>query len=62
LHTRSYLTQYYFPTHVAHGNPEQLPEKAWAQFKIDFANAHREFRVTNHTAQQSGFHNDVHLT
>jgi hypothetical protein len=30
--------------------------KTWAQFKIDFANAHREFRLTNQTAQQSGFH------
>jgi hypothetical protein len=28
----------------------------WAQFKIDFATAHREFRLTNQTAQQSGFH------
>jgi flagellar biosynthesis/type III secretory pathway protein FliH len=26
------------------------------QFKIDFATAHREFRLTNKTAQQSGFH------
>jgi hypothetical protein len=30
--------------------------KTWAQFKIDFATDHREFRLTNHTAQQSGFH------
>jgi hypothetical protein len=28
----------------------------WAQFKIDFATAHPEFRLTNQTAQQSGFH------
>jgi hypothetical protein len=28
----------------------------WEQFKIDFATAHREFRLTNQTAQQSGFH------
>jgi hypothetical protein len=28
----------------------------WAQFKLDFATAHREFRLTNQTAQQSGFH------
>jgi hypothetical protein len=28
----------------------------WAQFKIDFATAHREFCLTNQTAQQSGFH------
>jgi hypothetical protein len=30
--------------------------KSWAQFKLDFATAHREFRLTNQTAQQSGFH------
>jgi hypothetical protein len=30
--------------------------KTWAQFKIDFATAHREFRLTNQIAQQSGFH------
>jgi hypothetical protein len=30
--------------------------KTWAQFKIDFSTAHREFRLTNQTAQQSGFH------
>jgi hypothetical protein len=30
--------------------------KTWAQFKIDFSTAHRKFRLTNQTAQQSGFH------
>jgi hypothetical protein len=30
--------------------------KTWAQFKLDFATAHREFRLTNQTTQQSGFH------
>jgi hypothetical protein len=30
--------------------------KTWAQFKLDFATAHREFHITNQTAQQSGFH------
>jgi hypothetical protein len=30
--------------------------KMWAQLKIDFATARREFRLTNQTAQQSGFH------
>jgi hypothetical protein len=30
--------------------------KTWAQFKSDFATAHRESRLTNQTAQQSGFH------
>jgi hypothetical protein len=33
-----------------------IAAKIWAQFKIDFATAHREFRLTNQTAQQSGFH------
>jgi hypothetical protein len=28
----------------------------WAQLKLDFATALREFRLTNQTAQQSGFH------
>jgi predicted RNase H-like nuclease (RuvC/YqgF family) len=28
----------------------------WAQFKLDFATARREFLLTNQTAQQSGFH------
>jgi hypothetical protein len=30
--------------------------KTWAQFKLDLATAHREFRLTNQTAHQSGFH------
>jgi hypothetical protein len=30
--------------------------KTWAQLKIDFSTAHREFRLTNQTAQESGFH------
>jgi hypothetical protein len=33
-----------------------IAAKTWAQFKIDFSTAHREFRLTNQTAQQSGFH------
>jgi thiamine biosynthesis lipoprotein ApbE len=28
----------------------------WVQFKIDFTTAHREFRLTNQTAHQYGFH------
>jgi hypothetical protein len=34
----------------------EIAEKTWAQLKFDFATAHREFRVTNQVAQQSGFH------
>jgi hypothetical protein len=30
--------------------------KMWAQFKLDFATAHREFRLTNQTAHHSEFH------
>jgi hypothetical protein len=30
--------------------------KTWAQVKLDFATAHCEFRLTNQTAHQSGFH------
>jgi hypothetical protein len=33
-----------------------IAAKTWAQFKIDFATAHREFRLTSQTAHQSGFH------
>jgi hypothetical protein len=33
-----------------------LAAKTWSQFKIDFSTAHREFRITNQTSQQSGFH------
>jgi hypothetical protein len=33
-----------------------IAAKTWAQFKIYFTTAHREFRLTNHTAQKSGFH------
>jgi hypothetical protein len=33
-----------------------IAAKTWARFKIDFSTAHREFRLTNQTAQQSGFH------
>jgi hypothetical protein len=33
-----------------------IAEKTRAQFKLDFATAHHEFRLTNQTAHQSGFH------
>jgi hypothetical protein len=32
-----------------------IAAKPWAQFKIDFSTAHREFRLTNQTAQKYGF-------
>jgi hypothetical protein len=31
-------------------------DKTWLQFKLDFAAAHRVFRLTYQTSQQSGFH------
>jgi hypothetical protein len=34
----------------------EIARKTWAQFKLDFATAHREFHLTYQTAQQSGFH------
>jgi hypothetical protein len=33
-----------------------IAAKTWAQFKIDFATAHRDFRPTNQTTHQYGFH------
>jgi hypothetical protein len=33
-----------------------IASKTCAQFKVDVATAHREFRLTNQTAQQSGFY------
>jgi hypothetical protein len=34
----------------------EIAAKTWTQFKIEFATAHHEFRLTNQTAQKSGFH------
>jgi hypothetical protein len=45
-----------FPDACRAWKSRAIAEKKWAQFKIDFATAHREFRLTNQTAQQSGFH------
>jgi hypothetical protein len=44
-----------FPDACRAWQTRSIAGKTWAQFKIDFA-AHREFRLTNQTAQQSGFH------
>jgi hypothetical protein len=33
-----------------------VADKTWMQFKCDFTVAHREFRLTNQTAQKYGFH------
>jgi hypothetical protein len=45
-----------FPDACRAWQSRTIAGKTWAQFKIDFATAHREFRLTKQTAQQSGFH------
>jgi hypothetical protein len=45
-----------FPDACRAWQSRAIAAKTWAQFKIDFATAHRELRLTNQTAQQSGFH------
>jgi hypothetical protein len=45
-----------FPDACRAWQSRAIARKTWAHFKLDFATAHREFRLTNHTAQQSGFH------
>jgi hypothetical protein len=45
-----------FPDACRAWQSRAIAAKTWAQLKIDFATAHREFRLTNQTAQQSGFH------
>jgi hypothetical protein len=45
-----------FPNACRACQSRAIARKTWAQFKLDFATAHREFRLTNQTAQQSGFH------
>jgi hypothetical protein len=45
-----------FPDACRAWQSRAISAKTWAQFKIDFATAHREFRLTNQTAQQYGFH------
>jgi hypothetical protein len=45
-----------FPDACRAWQSRAIAEKTWAQFKIDFATAHREFRLTNQTAHPSGFH------
>jgi hypothetical protein len=45
-----------FPNAFRVCQSKAISGKTWAQFKLDFATAHREFRLTNQTAQQSGIH------
>jgi hypothetical protein len=46
----------FFPDACRAWQSRVIAGKMWAQFKLDFATAHHEFRLTNQTAQQSGFH------
>jgi hypothetical protein len=48
-----------FPDACRAWQSRAITGKTWEQFKIYFATAHREFRLTNQTAQQSGFHSDT---
>jgi hypothetical protein len=45
-----------FPDACRAWQSRAIAGKTWAQFKLDFATAHREFRLTNQTAHPSGFH------
>jgi hypothetical protein len=45
-----------FPDAFRAWQSRAIAGKTWAQFKLDFATAHSEFRLTNQTAQQSVFH------
>jgi hypothetical protein len=46
----------FFPDACWAWQSRAIEGKTWAQFKIDVATAHREFRLTNQTAHQLGFH------
>jgi hypothetical protein len=45
-----------FPDACRAWQSRAIAGKTWAQLKLDLATAHREFCLTNQTAQQSGFH------
>jgi hypothetical protein len=47
-----------FPDDCHEWQVRQSAQRTWIIFKFHFAAAHREFRLTNITAQQSGFHSD----
>jgi hypothetical protein len=46
----------FFPDDFHACHERSIADKTWMQFKIDFAAAHWEFRLTNQTSQQSVFH------
>jgi hypothetical protein len=45
-----------FPDAYRAWQSRAIAGKTWAHFKLDLATAHRELRLTNQTAHQSGFH------
>jgi hypothetical protein len=45
-----------FPDACRAWQSRSIAGKTWAQFKLDVATANCEFRITNQTAHQSGFH------
>jgi hypothetical protein len=45
-----------FPDACRAWQSRAIAGKMWAQFKLDFDTAHRELRLTNQTAHQSGLH------
>jgi hypothetical protein len=45
-----------FPDACRGWQSRAIAGKTWAHFTLDFATAYREFRLTNQTEQQSGFH------
>jgi P2-related tail formation protein len=45
-----------FPDACRAWQSRAIDGKTWAQFKIDFATAHREWWLTDQTAHQYGFH------
>jgi hypothetical protein len=47
----------FFPDACRAWQSRAISGKTWAQFKLDFATAHRDLRLTKQTAHQSGFHN-----
>jgi hypothetical protein len=46
----------FFPDACRAWQSRAIAGKTWAQLKLEFSTAHREFRLTNQTAHQSGFH------
>jgi hypothetical protein len=51
-----------FPDACRAWQSRTIAGKTWAQLKLDLATAHREFCLTNQTAQESGFHSANMMT